>query len=295
MDDKIERGGQDQESQVLEPVEQESILFHNQTIVAVRLGDGRICVVLRWVCESMNLQPGGQVRKIERTSATAKELVRVKVQTRGGRQSMPAITLRGFSPWVLSINSGEVKADSPAEEERIRTLIIAYQEEAKDVLYEHFVSRRPALPAPSTAVFAEPSAPPPGATHAELATYHAAMSLWHRWKADLHAEEWRGEIDVWRDSVETRLEGNHELLQLIPEIIERIGPECINTQQQRQVQAYVRQLSEATGKHPATIYDDLKTAFACPRYQELKADEWPQVVNWFQMQLERARHRGGRS
>src|SRR5262249_13852149 len=108
-------GGQ----QALVPVEQESILFHGQTIVAVRLADERICVVIRWVCDSLNLQRGGQIRKIERTSATASELVRVRVQTRGGQQTMPAITLRGFSPWMLSINPNEVRADSPAEEERI--------------------------------------------------------------------------------------------------------------------------------------------------------------------------------
>jgi len=53
------------QEQYLEPEEQESILFHGQNIVAVRLADGRICVVLRWVCESLKLQPGGQVRRIE--------------------------------------------------------------------------------------------------------------------------------------------------------------------------------------------------------------------------------------
>src|SRR5881275_309948 len=67
--------------QALEPVEQESIVFHEQDIVAVRLADGRICVVLRWICESLKLAPNPQVRRIERTAATADELVRVKVQT----------------------------------------------------------------------------------------------------------------------------------------------------------------------------------------------------------------------
>jgi P22_AR N-terminal domain len=127
--------------QALEPVEQESIVFHEQDIVAVRLADGRICVVLRWICESLKLAPNPQVRRIERTAATAEELVRVKVQTRGGRQTMPAITLRGFTPWVLGLNPNEVQdEEKPQEAERIRALIIAYQTEAKDVLYEHFVN-----------------------------------------------------------------------------------------------------------------------------------------------------------
>src|SRR5437764_12760086 len=133
--------------QALEPVEQESIVFHEQDIVAVRLADGRICVVLRWICESLKLAPNPQVRRIERTAATADELVRVKVQTRGGRQTMPAITLRGFTPWVLGLNPNEVQEEGNRQEaERIRALILAYQTEAKDVLYEHFVNKRPLTP-----------------------------------------------------------------------------------------------------------------------------------------------------
>src|SRR5689334_24359274 len=99
--------------QALEPVEQETILFHGEEIVAVKLADGRIAVVIRWICTSLKLDPQGQVQRIGRTPATARELVRVKVQTKGGRQTMPAITLRGFSPWVLGMNPGEVKDDEP--------------------------------------------------------------------------------------------------------------------------------------------------------------------------------------
>src|SRR5439155_22199007 len=114
--------------QALEPVEQESIVFHEQNIVAVRLADGRICVILRWICESLKLAPNPQVRRIERTASTADELVRVKVQTRGGRQTMPAITLRGFTPWVLGLNPNEVQDENnPKKAERIRTVIRAYQ------------------------------------------------------------------------------------------------------------------------------------------------------------------------
>ncbi len=139
--------------QVVDPVEQEVVPFHEHEIIAVRLADGRICVVLRWVCETLQLDSQGQVRRIERTASTARELVRVRVQPRvagskgGGVQTMPALTLRGFSPWILGINPDEVKSDEPTEEARIRELIVAYQEEAKDVLYLHFLNKgHPVLP-----------------------------------------------------------------------------------------------------------------------------------------------------
>ena len=281
-----------QPQQALEPIEQESVPFHGEDIVAVRLADGRICVVLRWVCESLGLDPQAQVRRIERTSATAKELARVRVQTKGGRQTMPAITLRGFSPWMLGINPNEVRSDNPAEDERIRTLITAYQEEAKDVLYEHFVRRRPALPAPGGAVIpaepAQPQEPESEASSAEKAAYYENLAVWALWKAGQHAQRWRGEIEVWRGEIEGRLEGQEAMSGLLPEILERLGPEKLTSEHQQLVQYYVGKLHEATGKHQNTIHTDLKTAFKVPRYQDILEDDWPKVENWFRVQIERA-------
>ena len=280
-------------SQTLEPVEQEEVPFKNETIVAVRLPDGRICVVLRWVCETLCLDPQGQVQRIQRSSATASELVRVRVQTKGGRQTMPAITLRGFSPWILGINPTEVKADNPTEEERIQALVIAYQEEAKDVLYEHFVRRRPALPVLSSAVIpaepAQPQEPQAEAPDAEKAAYYEHLAVWALWKAAQHAQQWRGEIEEWRGEIESRLEGQEAMSGLLPEILERLGPEKLIAEHQQLVQYYVGKLHEATGKHQATIHAELKTAFKVPRYQELLEDDWPRVENWFRVQIERAK------
>lgn len=117
------------------------------------------------------------------------------------------------------------------------------------------------------------------------------MSLWHRYQADRHAQAWRAEIDGRIEDQELRLESREAVVQLIPEILDRLGPATIDKEQQRQVQELVGQLSEATGMHRGTIYDQLKTVFKCPRYQELKAEEWPLIVNWFTAQLNRQRGR----
>ena len=58
MYDDTENAGNQAQQQALEPVEQDSIIFHGEQIIAVRLADGRICVVLRWICESLKLQLG---------------------------------------------------------------------------------------------------------------------------------------------------------------------------------------------------------------------------------------------
>ena len=291
----METTEQGSQGQALEPVEQETIEFHNEQVVAVRLADGRIAVVLRWVCASLRVDSHAQVRRIQRTGATASELVRVRVQTPGGRQVMPAITLRGFSPWVLGISPNEVKSDNPAEEERIRALIIAYQEEAKDVLYEHFVrkGRAAALPGPAI-VPAEPMRPGPEATRAERIAYYEDLEVWARWKANQEAQEWRADVEEWRGSVESQLEGDKAMLALIPEIIDRFGPEKLTAEHQQLVQFYVNKLHEATSKHQNTIHVDLRTAFKVPRYQDILEDDWPKVENWFRVQMERTRKKPGR-
>lgn len=296
-----ERNGerQEQEQEALTPTEQETIEFHGEEIVAVRLEDGRICVVVRWICNSLNLKAASQVSKIRNTTSIASELVRVVVKTKGGPQRVAAITLKGFPVWMLTINPNE------AQDEQIKALIIAYQEEAKDVLYQHFVNkaRTPlALPEGNRAAVvvreaitefepAKPTEPAQEADDQTLTTYYEGLAVWALWKASQHAQQWRGQVTEHLASLQTQLESEKAVTDIIPEILERLGPELISTQQQRQVQAYVEQLSKATGKHPATIYNDLKTAFDCPRYQELRADEWPQVMNWFTIQIERARKR----
>ncbi len=64
-----------------------------------------------------------------------------------------------------------------------------------------------------------------------------------------------------------------------------------NEEQQRMLQAYVKQLHETTGKPYGTIYDMLKTAFSVPRYQDIPEAEWDKVVQWFKGQLQRGKKR----
>jgi len=55
------------------------------------------------------------------------------------------------------------------------------------------------------------------------------------------------------------------------------------------LQGLVKRLHDATGKPYGTIYDDLKTAFAAPRYQEIRENEWDKLLNWFQVQIDRSK------
>ena len=75
-------------SQLLVPVDQQTIYFYGQPLVVVRLADGRVGAVLRWFCLNLQLDSDAQLRRIRRTEEIADDLVDVRIQTEGGLQAI---------------------------------------------------------------------------------------------------------------------------------------------------------------------------------------------------------------
>ena len=266
---------QDQE---LLPVEQQSLLFYGKSIIVVRLPDGQPGVVIRFLCENLQIDTTGQVQRIRRTEAIADDLVFVQVETDGGYQTMAALILRAVPFWLAGIDPKRVR-------EEIRSEILRYQREVVDVLYQWAQSPK-AVAAPANLVPAEPitkpARPADDADLDEWGEYHQQMVLWINWKRD---------IEQWRGNVESRLEGLEEVTNLIPEILERLGPQTLTPDHQRAVQKYVQLTHEATGRSYGAIYDQLKTAFGVSKYSDIPDLDWPRVANWFQAHIEQGRKR----
>ncbi len=266
----------EQDSSALMPTEQQTIMFYGKPLVVVRLPDGRPGIVLRNLCDNLQLEPTSQVRRIKRTEAIADDLVYTQVQTDGGPQIMPTLVLHAAPFWLAGIDPKRVR-------EEIRPEILRYQREVVDVLYAWAQSPK-ATDSPASLVPAEQIIKPvPPADDAGLDTwrdYHRQMVVWIDWQHD---------IEAWRGSVESRLEGLEEVTNLIPEILERLGPQTLTADHQRAVQKYVQQMHELTGKPYGTIYDSIKTAFGVPRYAEIPDQDWQRVVQWFGAQVEQWR------
>src|SRR5713101_8861992 len=92
---------QEQDSSPLMPIEQQTIMFYGKPLVVVRLPDGRPGIVLRNLCDNLQLEPTSQVRRIKRTEAIADDLVYSQIQTDGGPQIMPTLVLRAAPFWLL--------------------------------------------------------------------------------------------------------------------------------------------------------------------------------------------------
>ena len=267
---------QEQESQTLIPMVQDIIIFNGKPLVVLRLAEGQPGVVLRWICENLHLSSAGQVERIKRTEVIADDLVYARVQTDGGPQIMPTLLLHSVPYWLATIDTRRMEKDDPR-----RLEVLNYQRHAVDALYQWAQSSK-AIAAPTNLVPAKQiTKPTPPADDADLddwGEYHQQMLLWINWKRDI---EW------WRGNVESRLEGLEEVTNLIPEILERLGPQTLTSDHQRAVQKYVQLVHEATGTSYGTTYDQLKTAFGVSRYSDILDLDWPRVVNWFQAQLER--------
>ena len=98
-------------SQLLVPVNQQTIYFYGQPLVVVRLADGRVGAVLRWFCLNLQLDSDAQLRRIRRTEEIADDLVDVRIQTEGGSQAMAALILHAVPFWLAGIDSRRVREE----------------------------------------------------------------------------------------------------------------------------------------------------------------------------------------
>jgi antirepressor protein len=118
--------------EALTPEEQAIVTLFGRPILVARLADGRICAVLRWLCDGLNLDAKGQVQRIRRKTVLAEGLLMIRIETEGGPQAMPALLLDLLPGWFLSIDERRVTPGRRAD-------VIQIQREAVKILAQRFV------------------------------------------------------------------------------------------------------------------------------------------------------------
>ncbi len=276
------------EGQILIPAQQDTVDFDGYPVIGVRLLDGRIGASLRDMCDAMKIDRPSQVQRIRGDETIADSLISVQIQTRGGPQNADFLTAWAIPYWLTGVEVSRIK------DEKKRQAVLLFKRKAADVLYQHF-SQRDTPSGPSRAVVpTEPKQPISDANAFAWAEYHRQMAAFFEWKATTDVridvlEERQGALETQYERVEERLESYKPVLDLVPEILERLGSPTLTPEHQNLVKYYVQQLSKATGNHSGTIYSNLYTAFSVPRYQEIPESEWPKVENWFKVRIERAK------
>jgi hypothetical protein len=266
-------------AEVLSPADQESVPFYGHELVAVRLEDGRIAAVLRWLCEGLGLNQQSQLRHIRGRAVLADGLVTVRVQTDGGPQAMPALTLDVLSGWLFTVDERRVRPEAQPD-------VLRFQRECATVLAEYFAKRPAALAAPSAVVpsmpVQRPATPQIDAPAAVWLAFHKQMVAWI---------EWQDDVERWRGSIESRLEAHEEVLRLVPELLERLGPQTLTPEHARTVQNAVKRLHEAGGYAYSTVYADLGEHFRVVKYDQIPEARWSEVAEWFRVRIQAAEQR----
>jgi len=101
------------DDQELIPIEQHTLTFYGKPIIVVRLPDGRPGVVLRFLCENLQIDTNAQVQRVQRSEAMAEDLVFTRVETPGGAQRMATLVLRSIAYWFATIDTRRMEKDDP--------------------------------------------------------------------------------------------------------------------------------------------------------------------------------------
>ncbi|HFC12276.1 MAG TPA: hypothetical protein ENJ56_05475 [Anaerolineae bacterium] len=123
----------------LQVVEQKTVIFYADELLAIRAADGNIYVSVRHLCTALGLDRRGQVQRIQRRAVLAKGYQRGGIITpHRGKQQAGLLRVDLVPLWLSGIETSRVKAE-------IRPKLEKYQAEAGKVLWEAFQDGRLSL------------------------------------------------------------------------------------------------------------------------------------------------------
>jgi len=114
------------------------------------------------------------------------------------------------------------------------------------------------------------------------AAYEAQLAY-----VDAKLEEHDEQISWLQD----RMEGVEEGMRLLPEILERLGPQTLTPEHQSTVKNMARRLSEISGIGYAAIYAELNDTFHVGRYSDIPDVHWTEITAWFERRITAAERR----
>lgn len=285
----------------LVPVEQRSIDFYGDELIAMRTDDGTIWVPIRHLCDALGVERTAQMRRIERDPVLNAELRNAPVTLPDGRTfEMACLPLKYVRGWLFGINTNRVK-------EEIRDKLIQYQREVIEIIDRHF--GRP-IPADSLDETMMEAMRDNAIKQAQL--WEALIAEQRRLRA---AEAYLAEVDdrlgdhdrtLWAH--ERALNELRSLQQEQSQTLTRLSdtvrllpaPEgAIDAAQKAAIKALVDdlvaaaqergiRLGQGRNDYPA-VWDAFKRRFDLARYDELTVSRYEEAVSWLKTWLHRVR------
>jgi hypothetical protein len=131
--------------------------------------------------------------------------------------------------------------------------------------------------------------PLPDAPAMAWADYYESLSVLYRRQAAYEAQ--LAIVDARLDGIQDELESLHASVSILPEILERLGPQTLSPEHQSTTQEMVKRLHDVSGYAFSTIYTDLNRSFRVGKYSDIPDASWPDVAQWFNARIATAERR----
>ncbi|NHZ72415.1 MAG: hypothetical protein GWP17_04965 [Aquificales bacterium] len=256
---------------ILVPTAQKTIIFYDDEITAVIIGDYQdreIYVPLRPLCNYLGLDWSAQSRRINRDPILTEVVMSVAVTATdidpGSRRprvsDMLAIPLDYLNGWLFGVNANRVKVE-------VRDKVLQYQRECYRVLAREFVQ---------TAV-----SPSPSSTLEHV--YEMGLAI-----ATLAQEQMQFErrLDKTDTAVQETAVAVDGLQKRVQELEIRTDPgEDITEEQASQVSQAVKAVAIVWGKQTGTsqfgtVYGELYRKFSVTSYKKIRMSQFENVMSW---------------
>ncbi len=272
------------------PVDQVVIHFAGHEFLIVRLPDGRIAVVLRHLCEALELDRWAQTRRIQSQSALAKHLLLVRIKTPGGPQEVHALVTSVLSLWLGGFRLGRLSEEK-------RALIELLQADAADAFQSHFYQLdAQAHPQQQAKVSQSPQPPLPTPDVSPVSVFDMLRAVINRveqdhremeaWKAQVGRQ--RNEEAAWKAEMQHQMGLQREATEVLWSVVlgnASAPEEALNSEQQQAIQLLLHHQHKVTGQPRAALEHELLMLVGVAEFRHLQQQDWKPIMAWFRQRL----------
>lgn len=238
-----------------EPLEQKTVLFYGDELVALRMSDGQILVPIKPICDLLGVNWDGQRQRVQRDEILAAESRLCTVITTGQGRQMLCLPLKYLSGFLFGISSQRVK-------EGLRERLLQYQRDCYEVLAQAFQEGRLSADGQLAELLNGDS---PAAQ-----AYRMAQAIMQMARQQL--------------ILEARVERHEQRLELLEAQLghkERFISADQATQISQAVKAIALELGKRSNRNEfGGVYGELYRRYQVPTYRELPAQKWDDVMNF---------------
>lgn len=256
---------------VILAVEQKTVYFMNDELIAIRAEDSQIYVSVSHLSDAIGLDRQGQTQRIRRQPILLDGFRRAGIETSGGTQTAGMLRVDLIPLWLAGVNTGRI-----TEEER-RKKVERYQREAAKVLWEAFQEGRLSLESDFDEILQKSSSE-------AVEAYKMLQALVKLARNQIVLESRLDAHDSRLSVYDERLD---EYSQRLEEVETTLGDpkHHITPEQASQISQAVKAVAHELGKKTKRneyggVYGELYRRYGINSYKELPANKFDDAMSW---------------